>query len=184
MELTIIGKKLYGESSSDNSAIKAFQHQLLSQIEALSASTSIQWLDRVPYAQLGPLLRRADVAYVTYEGQRDLNDYFSAPGKAFDYLREGLVLLTDDRSLVLESIQAADCAAVFSFPVSSDGVYQALSLLLRRREEIPLMKSRALALFQQHLCLEKQIGPLFHYLGIHSEPEAGQRKQGRIDEQI
>ena len=56
-------------------------------------SENILWFDAIPYAELQQIIINADFGFVTYRGDT-LNTTFAAPGKLYEYLKAGLVVMT------------------------------------------------------------------------------------------
>ncbi len=117
------------------------------------------WLDEIPYAEMQSLLPLADVGFAHYLGDT-LNARFSAPGKLYEYLRAGLILLTDEDCCLRAEVGAADCGAFFPAPATISSIQNALEKLVRRRSEIAQMKTRSRVLFQTHFNMEIQMQTL------------------------
>jgi glycosyltransferase involved in cell wall biosynthesis len=116
----------------------------------------VHWVKGVPYRNLNDILRLCDAGYVYYVGD-SINRRFSAPGKIYEYLRAGLIVVTDFDACIAGELAVADCAMFFTRPASATRVADALRKLLDRSEEIPAMRQRAEKLFAEVLCVEHQI---------------------------
>jgi hypothetical protein len=127
---------------------------------------NIHWVDEIPYAELPHVLGACDVGFATYRGDT-LNTRFSAPGKLYEYLKSGLVILSDLDCCIRIEAEAADCGVFFPHPVSDEGIREALTRLLRGRSALDQMKATSRALFEGRLCLEKQIAQLVNDLRAH-----------------
>jgi hypothetical protein len=126
----------------------------------------VKWIHEVPYAELREVQARCHAGFVHYTGDT-LNTRFSAPGKIYDYLRAGLVIVTDSQACLATELQSSDCAFFFERPAAFEGIREALLKLVARRADIDAMKSRAALLFDQRLCLEQEMQPLLSIL--HNE---------------
>ena len=115
IELYILGKRFKTEET--DSYTKDFQKQIDWHIGESNKRGNIKWLDFVPYTELQRIIRLMDVGYITYE-PNTLNTYFSAPGKLYEYLKAGLVVLTDHKSCLKRELAAAGCMEFFSRDVS------------------------------------------------------------------
>lgn len=167
IRLLLVGKKRYVIGGSGKIKLDSVQSTIEQECKCVPYPSNIEWRDAVPYEELGELLRQADIGYVTYEGKANLNDRFSAPGKLYDYLREGLVLLTDEQNPIFTELVTADCAVFFSVSANEDQMKEVLEeKILNQKEKIPEMKIAARNLFNNYFCQEKQINPLFAFLGI------------------
>jgi len=162
--LRIVGRKRYIDG--DRRVLVRYQQPIQRLLDRLRHPKNVEWLDAVPYSKLPALLRQAHVGYVTYDGRSNLNDRFSAPGKAYDYLREGLVLLTDHESPVAEDLQTAGCGVVFQAPATSEKLRSAIDVLIECKDTLPQMRERARALFDSNYNQARCLRPLFRYLGV------------------
>lgn len=136
---------------------------------------NIHWVDEIPYRELSHVLRAGDAGFGTYRGD-SLNTRFSAPGKLYEYLKCGLVILSDDQCCIYAEAVASGCAAFFPKPVTDDGVRKAIADLLERRHEVAEMKAAARTLFETRLCMEEQIRPLLQQLPPPPPAEPVQNK--------
>ena len=136
----------------------------LSRVRAsLKHSQRILWCDSVPYSELLAVLYCADAGYATYLPE-SLNDYFAAPGKLYEYLRAGLVVLTDERSCARLALDAFDCGELFPFPASEAGVSAAIERALSRAHALAKRKENAKRLFDMHFDLRQHVHHLVQYL--------------------
>jgi len=117
------------------------------------------WVDAIPYGEMQKVLTHADVGYAHYLADT-LNTRFSAPGKLYEYLRAGLILLSDDECCLRAEARSADCGAFFPRPATVEGISRALAELRLRSAALPEMKLRSRALFDAHFSLEQQMQPL------------------------
>ncbi|MDA7877726.1 hypothetical protein N9A89_06645, partial [Akkermansiaceae bacterium] len=67
--------------------------------------TRIRWIDEIPYLEMQEVLPAADLGFSFYLGDT-LNTRFSAPGKVYEYLKAGLLVLTDTQSCIHEMLNA------------------------------------------------------------------------------
>lgn len=117
------------------------------------------WLDSVPYTAMKSCLRTADIGFCTYLGD-SLNTRFSAPGKLYEYLEAGLVLLTDSESCLRAELQAAGCGVFFAPPATADSIRHSLRDLSARADQLEIMKERSRRLFLEQMHMEQQMAPL------------------------
>jgi len=160
-ELLIIGPK-YKRNETKSGFMDA-QEAISKCIEDANDRGNILWLDRVPYNELQGILLQRDIGYVTYEPLW-LNNYFSAPGKVYEYLKAGLVVLMDNASCLSRELALNDCGEFFPINPSEEDIRAALHRLVSKRDDIQKMKEKALKLFEQELCLDKQMEPLLTWL--------------------
>jgi hypothetical protein len=132
-------------------------------LRGLPFPDNIHWVDEIPYAELHHVLGACDVGFATYRGDT-LNTRFSAPGKLYEYIKSGLVILSDSDCCIRTEAEAVNCGVFFPHPVSEQGIRMALTRLLRSQDKLDQMKSFSRALFENRLCLEKQIAPLVEKL--------------------
>jgi glycosyltransferase involved in cell wall biosynthesis len=126
---------------------------------------NITWIDEIPYRELPQVLQTCDVGFATYRGDT-LNTRFSAPGKLYEYLKCGLLILSDEHCCIYADATAAGCGVFFPKPVDDDGIRAALAELLASRGEIARRKAAARRLFETRLSMEQQIKPLLRLLGV------------------
>ena len=160
-ELLIIGPKYKG-SETESRYLDA-QEVISKCIEDANERRNILWLDRVPYDELQGILLQRDIGYVTYEPLW-LNNYFSAPGKVYEYLKAGLVVLTDNASCLSQKLALNDCGEFFPINPSEEDIRAALHRLVSKRNDIETMKEKALELFERELSFDKQMEPLLTWL--------------------
>jgi len=116
-------------------------------------------MDAIPYEDLQSVLSYADVGYVSYAGD-ELNTLFSAPGKVYEYLKAGLVLMTDETCCIASYLHSYRCGAILPQKPHVDHVSTALSALAENPSEVKAMKRRAFQLFVDHFVFEVQVRPL------------------------
>lgn len=124
---------------------------------------NIFWVDSIAYNELQEILPYGDIGFATYHGDT-LNTFFSAPGKIYEYLKAGLVILTDNQCCIYNELLNYDCGIYFTKPISHTAIKNALDSILDQQNKLQRMKKSALNLYHQELCLEKQISPLISYL--------------------
>lgn len=135
-------------------------------LQDLPFPDNICWVDEIPYAELPHVLAACDVGFATYRGDT-LNTRFSAPGKLYEYIKSGLIILSDSDCCIRTEAEAANCGVFFPHPVSEEGIRMALIQLLRSQGNLDQMKSSSRALFENRLCLEKQMAPLVAELEVN-----------------
>lgn len=158
IQLLLLGKKHPLAEEEVNEAVKA-----------TAFPDNIEWIDEVPYRELSQILSSCDVGFATYRGDT-LNTRFSAPGKLYEYLKSGLVILSDDHCCIYSDAVAAGCGVFFGKPVTDDGIRLALDELLSRQRELTSMKDSARRLFERRLCMEEQMKPLLERLPPFPQP--------------
>lgn len=161
VELIMIGKRLKtGEAKSN---LLKVQEAISKCINESNGGRNITWLDEIPYSELQGVLQGMDIGFVTYE-PRSLNTYFSSPGKLYEYLKAGLVVLTDHGNCLSSELKAAGCAEFFSNSPSEAEIQVALSRLVSRRSDIAKMKKKARELFERKFNFDKQMEPFLAWL--------------------
>lgn len=73
-------------------------------IDGCGKTDRINWLGAVPYIQMEEILAMADIGFVSYVGDT-LNTHFSAPGKLYEYLKQGLAVLTDEKVCIKSDLE-------------------------------------------------------------------------------
>lgn len=126
----------------------------------------IYWVDAVPYRETSIIYTYADIGFGTYRGDT-LNTYFAAPGKLYEYLKGGLILLTDDKACLYADIKNRECAQFFPKNASENEIYESLQNLLLKKETIGEMKTNSIRLFSDSLNFNKQINSLIKCLYDH-----------------
>lgn len=135
------------------------ESEVAAALRAIPFPENIHWIDEIPYRELSTVLQSCDAGFATYHGDT-LNTRFAAPGKLYEYLKNGLVILSDEDCCVYGDTKAARCGFFFPKPVTDEGVRGALATLLNSRHNLKEMKLSALRLFQSRLNMERQIAPL------------------------
>jgi hypothetical protein len=130
-------------------------------IETCPDKDRIFWNGPVPYTELYEILQHADVGFVVYRGD-NLNTFFSAPGKIYEYLKAGLVLLTDNDCCIFDDILHSNAGIFFQRPFNESDLLQSLSGL--SRGEMGKMKTNSKNLFLQKYNMEFQMSPLMKWL--------------------
>jgi hypothetical protein len=121
------------------------------------------WVDAIDYSEMSHILPMFDVGYVTYIGDT-LNTFFPAPGKAYEYLKAGLILLTDRDITIFDDLSCYGCAIFFDKPVAQNDLSKSLASVATKPETIAAMKTNARRLFTEKYSFEKQLEPLTRYL--------------------
>lgn len=124
---------------------------------------NIRWIDEVPYPELSLVLSRCDAGFATYLGDT-LNTRFSAPDKVYEYLKSGLIIVSDEECCIYPEASTVGCGMFFPRPVTDHGIQSALRQLLDDREKREKMKAASRGLFESRLCMEKQMTPLIEEL--------------------
>lgn len=148
ISLLILGKK-------HDLALREYNEAL----KTVSNKSAICWVDSVDYREMSKILSLFDVGFVTYTGDT-LNTYFAAPGKAYEYLKAGLILLTDSSLTIYDDLLANDCGIFFHRPIESGKIETQLNVLLEKKISLNRMKQNAKDLYLTRYSFEQQIGPL------------------------
>lgn len=165
VKLTILGKKMFLEEGCDL-GIKDFQEKIICLIGNTKHPDRIRWLDSVPYKELADHLENYDIGYVTYALGKNLNDRFSAPGKIYDYISAGVIPMTDTESPIALQLEAANCGFIFSYPPDIQSIGDAVDRAVEGRDGIERMRARLQIVFNESLSQQRQLIPLFRYLGL------------------
>jgi hypothetical protein len=120
---------------------------------------NIFWIDEIPYRELQEVLPYADVGFVTYRGDT-LNTLFSAPGKIYEYLKAGLLILSDKNCCISDEILMYDCGILFPRPITDIGVRQAVEKIMQNKSEIERRKLASKELFKDRFSFEQQVMPV------------------------
>lgn len=161
IRLAIYGKKIMEPNS--NQLIES-QKGIEDLINVVGKKGNIDWLDAVPYSELEQIYQEYDFGFVTYEGQANLNDKFSAPGKLYDYVQQGLILITDNENPISNELEILDCGFLFPFPVTKEKITEILDKIVLRKTEIPRLKEVTFQFYTNHLALEKKCLPLTDFI--------------------
>lgn len=123
----------------------------------------IHWTDSIDYREMNMILPWFDIGYVTYVGDT-LNTYFAAPGKVYEYLKAGLIILADTGITIYEDLHQHRCGVFFDKPVLDKKIQGQLDVLADDRELVLQMKKKAGKLFIEKYSFEKQIVKLTEHL--------------------
>lgn len=123
----------------------------------------VQWIDSIDYREMKLILPWFDVGYVTYVGDT-LNTYFAAPGKVYEYLKAGLIILTDAGITICDDLVQYQCGVFFEKPVQAKQIQERLELLAGKLSSVPVMKDNARKLFIEKYSFEKQMEKLTEHL--------------------
>jgi len=148
VSLLILGKKHALSESEVTQALRDCQDP-----------TRVKWIDEIPYAELPAVLSQAEAGFVHYIGDT-INTRFSAPGKIYEYLRAGMVIVTDNDCCISSELAAAGVGFFFSRPASREGIASAVAKLAAARSELPEMRARARRMFAEEFNLQRQMASL------------------------
>ncbi|HLF33868.1 MAG TPA: hypothetical protein VI583_06510 [Cyclobacteriaceae bacterium] len=137
--------------------LREFNHAILN----CGKTSYIKWLDPVPYNELESLLQLADMGYVIYRGD-NLNTYFSAPGKLYEYLKSGLVLLTDTDCCIADDLTWKKAGVFIRRPFDYTGILTALSEI--EKDDLNVMKLNSRELFETKYNMEIQSARLVQWM--------------------
>lgn len=151
LRLLIVGKKHDLSIREVNNAIGnvKYKHNIL-------------FIDQVPYLQLQLLFEYSDIGHVYYYPDT-LNTLFSAPGKMYEYLKGGQVILTDSNSCIKTDLENHNCG-IFYMPGNVKTLTSKLTYYLKRADELEKMKSQSKQLFKDKYNLEKQVDKVTSFL--------------------
>jgi glycosyltransferase involved in cell wall biosynthesis len=128
----------------------------------------IQWIDSIDYREMNIILPWFDVGYVTYIGDT-LNTYFAAPGKVYEYLKAGLIILADSGITVFDDLLRHRCGIFFDKPARAEKIHDQLNTLALDHKRIFEMKENARKLFIEKYSFERQIMKLNEYLAVKNK---------------
>jgi glycosyltransferase involved in cell wall biosynthesis len=128
----------------------------------------ISWFDEISYHELPAVLAGADAGFVHYVGDT-INTRFAAPGKLYEYLRSGLVIVTDDECCIKQELSSRDAGVFFTRPGSHQSIAAALHRLSATRDQLPAAKASARALFEEKFNLQNQMDHLIKSISEHLE---------------
>ncbi len=138
--------------------------EIASRLAAAADGARMLWVDAVPYAHLHGVLSRCDAGYAYYV-KDTLNQRFCAPGKLYDYLMNGLPIITDVDSNLYATVKPAGAGVFFEAwtPAAiaaclNDAIWQDDATLRTAKEQ-------ARRLFESVLRLEHRIAPVLNHLG-------------------
>ncbi|MEP2770521.1 MAG: hypothetical protein ABJH05_00125 [Fulvivirga sp.] len=151
VSLLIVGKKHELAVKEVGDAMASVKHK-----------SNLLFVDQVPYLQLQLLFAHADIGHVYYYPDT-LNTLFSAPGKMYEYLKGGLVILTDNNSCIKTDLERYGCG-IFYTPGDIKSLMSSLSLFSSNSNLLKQMKSQSKLLFKERYNLENQVYPLVSYL--------------------
>lgn len=126
--------------------------------------TNIMWVDSVPYFELSNLISMGDIGFVHYLGD-NLNTNFSSPGKLYEYLKTGLVILTDNDACIAENIRINNAGILFNKPLNQSSLKTVLQNY--SCDQISLMKKNSFKLYSQQYKFNDQMKELLVWMDNH-----------------
>ena len=151
--LLILGKKHELSAAEVNASLARCAH-----------SEWVLWVDEVPYRELPALVALADVGFAAYQPDT-LNTKFCAPGKIYEYLKGGVLVMTDDESSIAAELRYTGAGLLLSRPITTRSVATALGTLVGRPEEVRRRREAARRLFEERFAFERQVTPVLDALG-------------------
>lgn len=152
VSLLVLGKKHKLSMQEYNHAVSGVKY-----------NHRIEWIDSIDYREMKAILPLFDVGYVTYIGDT-LNTYFAAPGKVYEYLKAGLIILTDEGITIHDDLEQYGCGVFFNKPVTTESMQVLLEDLLNDPQSVLQMKINAKRLFAEKYSFERQVLKLTEYL--------------------
>ncbi|MDX1628292.1 MAG: glycosyltransferase [Fulvivirga sp.] len=125
---------------------------------------SIKFIDQVPYNDLPLLFKNSDIGHVYYKPDT-LNTLFSAPGKLYEYLKGGLMILTDKNACIINELIANSCCLIFDFN-DKQALMEKLNWLAGNRDYLTKAKANARRLSENVYNFKSQSKYLFKYLNV------------------
>lgn len=122
---------------------------------------SILWVESVPYSELTELLEMADAGFVSYRGD-SLNTYFSAPGKLYEYLKAGLIILGDRDISIAEELESENCGIFFSKPYDETDIMDSLNRM--NGMNLQVMKNNSKKLYEEKYNMSAQMTPFINWI--------------------
>lgn len=122
---------------------------------SLSSANRIVLLKKIPYEQLPEVFSLSDIGYASYFGEH-WNTFFSAPGKIYDYLASGLIVLSD--CFDVQNLETIGCGAYFKRSPDKDIMIKNLeNRIIKLISEKRMDKGSVVKIFNEKFSLEIQM---------------------------
>lgn len=100
----------------------------IDQVIALESISNVRRLEQIPYADLSRLIQAYDIGIAFYKNN-NLNNYYCAPNKVFDYLMNGLPVVTNNYPGLMKIIEGERVGACVN-EVNTVAIVEALDKIV------------------------------------------------------